>query len=551
MIPHHHAGACDCEPTIAYIRVSRVGDRQVLISPDIQLDSIYVDCRSRGKRVVKIVSDIDKTGRTFLKRSVGQVIEYVKTGIAKSVTVWKWSRWGRNLEYSLAYLSQVQAVGGRVDSATDDIEQKTATGRFSRDMIMRIDQLTSDLIGEGWQAAHARRREAGLPHSGRARFGYLYVSRAMKKAHAGWEECERCAGGEPHFVIHPVEGPRLKLLYEKYNSGNASLKQLTRDLNADGFRTPLDGNWTPQALGQMLDTGFAAGYLRERSQEMLEQIKATGKAPRNGLTTFDVWRKGAHAALISEDDWTAYKRRRLSQAGLPPRARNGAHAASALVFCELCARRMSTKYPGRKKAHTWACDNRAAFHPTVSVSITNAALLGVVESWVVEQADPAMGGDVVDDLARRLLKSGGESIRTVDEVQREIEAEVKALDKLILMNARGRISDERFAVVQVDIEEKLGQLREELARLIEPVRASDKPTYEAFGALAERWSEMQAQDPSLLNGPLRELVAFIVVSPASGRGVRVDPATRVEVVGTWEAESKERWLSARRRRYSA
>mgnify|MGYP001618012776 CR=1 FL=1 len=86
---HHHELPCECELTIAYLRVSRVGTREEIISPDIQLSSIYENCIKSNKRVVKIVSDIDTSGRTFTARSVGSVIQDIADGVAKSVSLWK------------------------------------------------------------------------------------------------------------------------------------------------------------------------------------------------------------------------------------------------------------------------------------------------------------------------------------------------------------------------------------------------------------------------------------------------------------------------------
>lgn len=552
-IQHHHEGLCECKRTIAYIRVSRVGNRQVLISPDIQLDAIYADCRQRGKRVVKIVPDIDKSGRTFLKRSVVRVIEDIKRGEAESVTVWKWSRWGRNLEFSLAYLGQVQAVGGRVDSATDDIDQSTATGRFSRDLIMRVDQLNSDLIGEGWQSVHALRREAGLPHSGRKRFGYDYIDQPMikvGKAHEGYGGCEKCRAFVAHFVPSATEGPELKSLYERYNAG-VGLKKLARDLNTAGFRTPMEGLWTPQAVGQMLDTGFAAGYVRERSPDLLAKMKAAGKPVRNTLKTFDVWRPGSHPTLISEEVWRDYKARRSAQADLPPRLREAVHALSGLMFCELCSRRLRTKYRGAKRQHSWVCGCRETFHPDVSVSLGNDLALAIVRKWTEANSKPPVGPDV-DEIARRALMDGDKAIRTAAQVQADIDAELKAHDKLILMNARGKVSDEAFEIAKMEMEQTLRRLREEMAAVDEAMAPAGKPCYAAFESLAATWDETVAADPGLLNEPLRRVLAFVIVSPAGGRmGRGHDASDRVEVVGHWAASSKDRWLAARRRRFAA
>jgi site-specific DNA recombinase len=533
-VQHHHVGPCSCEPTLAYIRVSKVGKRQIIISPDIQFSAIVENCRVKSKRIVGVVTDIDKSGRTFIKRSVDGAIRDLANGVAKSITVWKWSRWGRNLEYSLAYLAEVQRVGGRVDSATDDIEQITATGRFSRDLVMRVDQLNSELIGESWQATHSQRREDGLPHSGRERFGYQYLPAAGRDQPARYEPLEPGATA-------------LKGAYERYVAGTG-MRPIAKWLNGQGLRTTSGGSWTRESVASMLDTGFAAGWIRERSEGLLAQHRAMqedGKYVRNTITGFDIWRAGSHAAVISEDLWQAYKAKRLAQAQIPSRLKGGTppHALSALMFCALCSRRLSTAYPGNSRVHTWRCSRGDAYHPGVSVSITNKRALDIVRAWVGRMAEPASVN--VDELARHALASDGRSSRTAAQIQADIRAELRALDNLLDMAARKVVSEERYTARAAEYEARVAELRAEQAALTE---TPGRPGYEAFGALEATWDDALGHEPGLLNEPLSRVLAFVVVSPAEGRGREHDATDRVDLVGRWEEDSRSEWLERARRR---
>jgi len=554
-VEHHHPGPCECEPTIAYIRVSMVGERdpESLKSPDIQLESCIADAVRKNKRIVKVVPDINRTGRTFRKRSVDGVIDDIRSGLAKSVTLWKWSRWGRNVEFSRVYLGKVKQAGGRVDSATEDFDQSTAIGRFSQGMVMQFDEFQSDMIGEGWQAAHKKRRDAGLPHSGRKRFGYDYIDqRAMKAGspHPESEECAECRERKPHYVLNPVEAPELRRLYDQYVAGE-SLRQLVKILNETGFRTSLAGLWTPQSLGQMLDTGFGAGLIRERSAELLAQRKASGKSVRNNLASYDIWRNGVQPTVIEANTWERYRRRREDQGNLPPRARNAVHALGALLYCELCSRRLTTKYSGRKREHSWVCWYRASFHPDTHVSISNAAALQIVREWLAKNADPKTG-ESIDEIASRLHNTANMSVRTTAQVEAEIDAEQTAITRLYGLFARGKMSEDQLDNTKAAFEENLDRLRAELGALaMTALGAEGRPGYEAFRSLDETWDEALSGEPGLLNAPLREVISFVVVSPAAGRGRWADSSWRVEVVGSWEESSKRDWLEARRRKFAA
>lgn len=562
-----------------YIRVSKVGERdpEALRSPDIQLDAAKYNCEKKNKRIVKVLVDMDKSGRDFSTRRVSEAIRLIKAGKAKSVTLWKWSRWGRNVEFSKAYLREVRAAGGRVDSATEDFDQESAIGNMMRGQVMLYDEFLSDMISEGWQAAQNRRRADGLPHSGRARFGYRYLDRAALKAGEthdafetpagivtpGSDECSMCRSRTPHFW--PNESyEALVELYEQYVQG-VGCRGLSIRLNKRGFRTAFGGLWTQQSVGQMLDTGFGAGLIRERSPELLAQHKAIEeeagkKVIRNSLATFDVWRTGAHPPVISADLWKRYYERRVAQATVP---RNGAtHPMSSLLFCEICSRRLRTKYAGKKRQHQWLCPWKDTFHPEVSVSLSDSAAMRIVRDWVRENADPLSAGPSLDELARARLAVDDSGVRTQAQIQKEIDEETAAHDKLILMNARGRINDEQFDIATGQIKETLAGLRIEMDRTTAAHGAVGKPAYTAFKSLDAVWDEtleLEAARRELesereapgLNAPLRELVAFVIVSPAAGRNRWHDAAERVEIVGTWERESKDRWIEARRRRFSA
>ncbi len=536
VIPHHHAGPCSCEHALAYIRVSQVGDREILISPDVQLDYCLGRAEKTNRRIVKIISDINKSGKTFRTRSVDQCIRLIERGVAGGVLVWKWSRWGRNQAASVGYIEKTQEVGGWVESATEDFDQKTAIGRFTRDNVMRIDQLLSEQIGENWQNAHARRRSNGLPHSGRKRFGYDYVPAAA------------VPGGQPipaRFTKNEIEAPVLEQLYNKFNAGTA-LRALTKWMNESGFRTAFGGLWTPQALASMLDTGFAAGLIRERSPELL--IKAKGKSITNSLKTFDVWREGSHDSIITMAVWEKYKQRRLAQADLPPRARNAVHAMSALLLCSACARKLVTKYTGSKRQHQWVCPWTAQLHPGVPVSISDAAAQSVALRWLAEQAKPS--SDTVFDQHSRQMYEGEvhPAARTRVQVNADIKRWLKKIDNLVNMRTDGEIDRETFLVYKADFEAEVASLREELTRMDSIAGTKEKPPYEAFGTIASMWSEAT---PSERHALLEPVIKFVVVSPANGRGRWHDAAERVEVVGVWQAPSWERWLAVRRTRILA
>lgn len=152
-----------------YIRVSKA--REEMISPENQEHACRALADREGLKVVEVVSDLDATGRDFVKRKVGYIIRGIEDGHWDVVVMWKWSRFGRHMLDSMINLRAIKDAGGKARAATEDFDDDTTLGRFTRDQMLLLAQLESDQIGDVWREAHARRERAGLPHSGFPRFG--------------------------------------------------------------------------------------------------------------------------------------------------------------------------------------------------------------------------------------------------------------------------------------------------------------------------------------------------------------------------------------------
>src|SRR5690606_40458984 len=70
--------------------------------------------------------------------------------------------------------------GGELVSATEEVDAKTAVGRFTRGMLLEIAAFESDRAGEQWKETHELRRNLGLPATGGKRFGYRWHPRVLR-----------------------------------------------------------------------------------------------------------------------------------------------------------------------------------------------------------------------------------------------------------------------------------------------------------------------------------------------------------------------------------
>jgi site-specific DNA recombinase len=510
---HPHPAGCACDPACAYLRVSTMMGRQEIVSWDIQLAECVTAASRKGLRIVKIVADI-KSGKTFAGRQVAEIVTEIgsPSPAYRHVLLWKWSRWGRNVEQSLAWLLRVQKAGGKVESATEDVNHKTSTGRLTRDMIWRFDQFQLEQITEGWVAVHDNRRRNGLPHSGRPRVGYTYVDK--------------------HYEVEPVAADELVNAYQRYVDGT-SLDTLAGDWNARGLRTGRGGDWSAQAMGRMLDSGFGAGYIRERSDELKTAIKEKETKIRQSINGYDVWRLGAHAAVVGDDLWQAYRSRRAAQADTPPRARTAVHELSSLLRCGICGHLTVTKYGGRDRLHCWVCPNIQAGHPDRSVSISNRNAVTTVRAWVTSQAT---GGDTVDartaraQAATRATADIGRSEKLVNRLKAKL---LRIKD----MHADGDYTPAEYRARKDHAEKELRHAYAELAQASAAQAATGAGSIETFKTLDAEWDSFA---PEFVRRMLREVVGVAVVYPAARtRALPGEPVAsdRLRIVPVWELHS--------------
>jgi len=472
-----------------------------MISPEIQRDAIDSYAARNNIEIVAEIPDIDRSGRSFTKRRVNEVIEGINDGRWEYVLLYKWSRWGRNLKSSLIHLSAVEAAGGVVRAATEDFDPTTTMGRFTRDQMLLIAELQSNQIADAWRDTHTMRRREGLPHDGKTRWGYDYAK-------------------GPGYTVHDEQGPVLADAYERYVAGE-SIRGLALGLNARGIRAPRGGLWTATKLASVMDTGFAAGLIREKS-DIPGQDRGT-KPKSHTITAFDQWRDGRHPAIISRELWEAYKGKRSETAGKAPRHRVAAHALSGLLKCGEpgCGATMLVHHRTNRSSFRWACPRARASkaHPYNSVGNTRA--VRDVLAWVTRTAE---GGQDVTEQARRFARAQ-EASGLAKRYQAEIDRLVAKRSRLADAYTDGLVEKEDYENQRRGIAEALAVATGGLAVAKAREAAAGVEVIRAFGPLRDEWDRLT---PHGQREALASVVSRIVIHPGP-----YSPS-KVECIPAWE-----------------
>lgn len=508
-------------PAIGYIRVSTW--REEKISDEIQKTVITEAATRAGRTIVDWVIDLDMTGRNF-KRKIMQAIEAVEIGSthgAREIWVWKFSRFGRNRHGVAINLARIEAAGGHLRSATEDVDASTAVGEFTRDMLFAIASFESNRAGEQWRETHELRRAAGVPATGGRRFGYTWHPRRIPDGRGGWTTQDE------RYEVDPDTAELMLTAYQDYNAGRAGFGKIARRLNDLGIPNTRGNPWSDTGVRAALDSGFSAGLLWVHRRDV--PCGDRGACHRWA----DHWTHLAaeHEAIITGDEWDAYRDRRTK--------RNTAGWSSTPQFpltgltrCGLCGAAAVANTGGRQNLPGYSYRCRAQAQQRVkheSIHVLRTTVEDAVHEWLLDvrgDIDALATGQIAEPEQRTAPGPDVSAVR--ERLTREISDLAAALDRATRGHVMGHIPLDAYLRTRDELAADRAAKEEALARLgAEPVAAS---TAEALAEVVENllgeWVTMPVDEK-------RHLLAAVIQRVELGRGA-------IDVVPAWAPETRVR-----------
>jgi DNA invertase Pin-like site-specific DNA recombinase len=395
----------------------------------------------QGYEVVAVESDPGISGRTWKRPGIAKVMELVESREAEVIILWKWSRLSRSrLDWAVA-ADKVETFGGRIESATEQVDVSTSTGRLARGMLTEFAAFESERIGDTWKETHARRIRNGLPHHGLPRFGYTYTKQAG-------------------YAPDETSGPVLRQLYLRFVAGS-TLRELGAYAASEGFEP--ESGWREGTLRRILDRGFGAGYVWSKGEHV----------------------KGAHEAVISEAEWLQYRARRDARGGRP-RAEASDYAYSGLVRCP-CGGRMAGACIVRRgvpyQRYICIIGQQKGTHKASTVS--DRYVEEAVLAWLSQIAEE------IDAKASTLEPRRDTGMgRKVAQFSTELSKNRLRIDGLTLKYLDGEVSTEVYSRMKVKLEGEKEALEARL-RMVE-ANSSVQPA-KIVPQLLENWPKLPAR----------------------------------------------------------
>lgn len=476
---------------IAYIRVSDITGREdTLISPDVQLREIRALAAREGLVIVDTVEDIDKSGTSFEGRKIAACIDRVEAGEADGVAVWKISRWGRNLVDSLLNIKELENAGGYVVSASESLDSiDTPAGGLSLVLLLAIAEMFSKEVGATWSSIHRYRLSNGKTIHGTARLGYVRDKETDS------------------YSPDPVTSAWVRSAFERYVAGE-SIRSIVARMSAGGITSTRGNPLSSNSLRTSMDSGFAAGLLVTRDDE--------------GATTFI---PGDHPALITEEVWRLYRRRRDSAA--PARTKSAPYRVAGLLVCGGCGAGMSVSWNSKTKERTLRCNrkNQQGNPCPAPATVYQHRADAAVRQWLLEHAE----GDTALQTQIQRQQHVDRAIVDVARIDRDIAKQTRRLSILADKIIDGEISKDTGQMKDAEIRENIRRLQRSRTDAEVSVEVHSMPALDVFGACLMGWDLL---DPAIVNEALRKVVGSVTVH----RGLSRRAGSVLKIRGAWEPD---------------
>jgi len=242
-----------------YTRVSRVGDREHLTSPEDQERDARAFAASRGLVVGEVFSDLNESGGTLERPEFAKVLQRIETGKSGGVVVAYLSRASRDTAQGLGLLDRITALGGEL-YAPNLPDYTTADGRMLATIQFAIDTGYLQRKAAEFESAKAGAIAAGIPVANRAPVGYR-------------------RGEDRRLEPDPDTSPVVQAVFERRAAG-AGPTELCRMFEAAGVRTSAgSATWSVSAISQLLRNRVYLGELAYGKPRLKASRRATSTRP--------------------------------------------------------------------------------------------------------------------------------------------------------------------------------------------------------------------------------------------------------------------------------
>lgn len=282
-------------PVDVYVRVSRVGGREHLISPDEQERRGRELATERGLTVGEVIRDLDESGGKWERPGLQRALERVRAGQSGGLIVAWLDRLSRDSEHAHRLVREIHELGGAIYAPDAPSDWTSPEGELQAGIVFTFAQYVRKRARASFERAKENAVAQGIPIHSRPPVGYR--KRADRRL-------------EPD----PKTAPVVRDVFERRAAG-AGPSELADLLTARGVQTSQGSqSWSKQAVASLIASRVYLGEIAYGRDRRFVNARA-------------------HEPLVDLATWTAAQHprgRRLQE------ARRGGYALTGLVRCASC-----------------------------------------------------------------------------------------------------------------------------------------------------------------------------------------------------------------------
>ncbi len=219
---------------IGYVRVSTEDQAKDGVSLDNQKSKIEAYCQLKDLELIEIVEDAGISAKNLRRPGVQRVLRMARKKKVDAIVVYKLDRIFRSTVDALETTKMFDKWGVSFHSIEETLDTQSAMGRFFFTLTAALAEMERQIIGERTKAALAHKRAKRESIGGYAPpYGYdLDETR--------------------HLIRSSHEQKGIKLI-KSLNERGISLRQICRELEANGYRTKTGKvKWNPKTVSMIL-----------------------------------------------------------------------------------------------------------------------------------------------------------------------------------------------------------------------------------------------------------------------------------------------------------
>lgn len=254
------------KPIDIYLRVSRVGGREHMISPAEQERRARELAKERGLTVGVVLTDLDESGGKWDRPGLQEALRRVREGQSGGLIVAWLDRLSRDSEHAHRLVRELNESGGAVYAPDAPSDWTSPEGELQAGIVFAFAQYVRKRARAGFERAKEQAIANGIPV---ARIPIGYRQRADRRL-------------EPD----PATAPLVRELFERRAAG-AGPTELAEYLEAKGIRTTQGAStWSKQTVASVLRNRI---YLGELSYGRGEHpfVNAASHEPLVDVATFE------------------------------------------------------------------------------------------------------------------------------------------------------------------------------------------------------------------------------------------------------------------------